>query len=69
MAKSDSVPHIVQQALNQREMDYLCPIGAFSQYGIRRVADSHEDTDVRQSFSIDGDRILHSLAYTRYIEQ
>jgi len=69
MAKSDSVPQVVQQALNQREMDYLCPIGAFSQYGIRRVPDPHVDTDFRQSFSIDGDRILHSLAYTRYIDK
>jgi dGTPase len=69
MAKSDSVPQVVQQALNQREMDYLCPIGAFSQYGIRRVPDPYEDTDFRQSFSIDGDRILHSLAYTRYIDK
>lgn len=69
MAKSESVPHVVQQALNQREMDYLCPIGAFSQDGIRRDPDPHEDTDFRQSFSIDGDRILHSLAYTRYIDK
>jgi dGTPase len=69
MAKSDSVPQVVQQALNQREMDYLSPIGAFSQQGIRRVPDPHEDTDFRQSFSIDGDRILHSLAYTRYIDK
>jgi len=69
MAKSEYVPHIIQQALNQREIDYLCPIGAFSQHGIRRVSDLHEDTDFRQSFSIDGDRILHSLAYTRYIDK
>ena len=69
MVKSEYVPHIVQQALNQREIDYLCPIGAFSQHGIRRVSDLHEDTDFRQSFSIDGDRILHSLAYTRYIDK
>jgi dGTPase len=69
MAKFDSVPHVVQQALNQREIDYLCPIGAFSQHGIRRVPDPHEGTDFRQSFSIDGDRILHSLAYTRYIDK
>ncbi len=69
MVKSESVPHIVQQALNQREIDYLCPIGAFSQHGIRRVSDLHEDTDFRQPFSIDGDRILHSLAYTRYIDK
>ena len=65
MAKSESVPHIVQQALNQRELDYLCPIGAFSQNGVRRVPDLHEGTDFRQSFSVDADRILHSLAYTR----
>lgn len=69
MVKSEYVPHIIQQALNQREIDYLCPIGAFSQHGIRRVSDLHEDTDFRQSFSIDGDRILHSLAYTRYIDK
>ncbi len=69
MVKSEYVPHIIQQALNQREIDYLCPIGAFSQHGIRRVSNLHEDTDFRQSFSIDGDRILHSLAYTRYIDK
>jgi dGTPase len=69
MAKSDSVPHVVRQALNQREVEYLCPIGAFSQQGIRRLSDPHEDPDFRQSFSIDGDRILHSLAYTRYIDK
>ena len=69
MAKSDSVPRLVQKALNKREMDYLCPIGAFSQHGFRRVPDPHEDTDFRQSFSIDADRILHSLAYTRYIDK
>ena len=69
MARSDSVPHNVQQALNQREIDYLCPLGAFSQGGIRRLPDSHEDTDFRQAFSVDGDRILHSLAYTRYIDK
>jgi len=69
MAKSDSIPHVVQQALNQREVDYLCPIGAFSHNGVRRLQDPHEDTDFRQPFSIDGDRILHSLAYTRYIDK
>lgn len=69
MAKSDSVPHVVRQALNQREVEYLCPIGAFSRHGIRRLSDPHEDPDFRQSFSIDGDRILHSLAYTRYIDK
>ncbi|MDO9110959.1 MAG: HD domain-containing protein [Desulfatirhabdiaceae bacterium] len=69
MAKSDSVPRLVQKALNKREMDYLSPIGAFSQHGFRRVPDPHEDTDFRQSFSIDADRILHSLAYTRYIDK
>ncbi len=69
MATSDSVPHGVRQALNQREVDCLCPTGAFSQNGIRRVPDPHGDSDFRQSFSIDGDRILHSLAYTRYIDK
>lgn len=69
MAKSDLIPQQVHQALNQREMDYLCPIGTLSQNGIRRFPDPHEDTDFRQEFSIDADRILHSLAYTRYIDK
>jgi dGTPase len=69
MAKFDSVPHAIQQALNQREVDYNSPVGAFSQQGIRRVPNAHPDADFRQPFSIDGDRILHSLAYTRYIDK
>jgi dGTPase len=69
MATFDSIPHIIQQALNQREVDYHCPVGTFSQDGIRRFPDTHPDPDFRQSFSIDADRILHSLAYTRYIDK
>lgn len=69
MARSDTVLNALQQALNLREMDFFCPVGAYSQQGIRRVPDPHENTDFRQSFSIDGDRILHSLAYTRYIDK
>jgi dGTPase len=69
MAKFDSVPYAIQQALNQREVDYNSPVGAFSQQGVRRHPDTHPDGDFRQPFSIDGDRILHSLAYTRYIDK
>jgi dGTPase len=69
MVKFNSIPHVVQLALNQREMDFHSPISAFSQDGIRRCPDLHPDTDFRQPFSIDADRILHSLAYTRYIDK
>lgn len=69
MEKSESIPHILQEGLNSRETKYLSPLAAFSINGIRRHTESHEEDDYRQSFSIDADRILHSLAYTRYIDK
>lgn len=69
MAKFSSIPHTIHQALNQRENDFFNPVAALSQNGIRRHSEPYENDDYRQSFSIDTDRILHSLAYTRYIDK
>jgi dGTPase len=60
---------MIQKALNQRELENLSPVAASSTQGIRRVAESHLGKGYRQSFSVDVDRILHSLAYTRYIDK
>jgi dGTPase len=59
----------IQQMLNQREGEILSPLAAQSRNGRRRSAETYPDTGYRQSFSRDADRILHSRAYTRYIDK
>jgi len=55
--------------LNQREIEILSPIATFSQNGVRRLKEERLEKDHRQAFSVDVDRILHSHAYTRYIDK
>ena len=59
---------ILKTSLDQREAAYLSPVATLSSRAQRR-----ESEDVpggyRQDFSLDVDRILHSLAYTRYIDK
>ncbi|MBF0411877.1 MAG: HD domain-containing protein [Desulfamplus sp.] len=59
----------MKDILNKREREYLSPLAAFSESAIRRKYDSRAEDGYRQNFSIDADRILHSLAYTRYIDK
>ncbi|MBF0211270.1 MAG: HD domain-containing protein [Desulfamplus sp.] len=58
-----------KEALNLRERDLFSPFAAFSQDAIRRKYDLRAQEGYRQNFSLDADRILHSLAYTRYIDK
>lgn len=59
----------VKQRLRLLEKERLSPYATLSSQAIRR-RDEPEITDGhRENFSIDGDRILHSLAYTRYIDK
>ena len=60
---------MIQLALKQRESENLSPIATVSAEGVRRFHDDHFEKGYRQTFSVDGDRILHSLAYTRYIDK
>lgn len=53
--------------LNTREMGRLSPAATHSVDAIRRQEE--EKDGHRQSFSLDADRILHSRAYTRYIDK
>ncbi|HIJ57331.1 MAG TPA: HD domain-containing protein [Deltaproteobacteria bacterium] len=55
--------------LNQRETEILSPIATYSKDAMRRQSEAHLDTGYRQAFSVDADRILHSRAYTRYIDK
>jgi dGTPase len=57
----------LKEKLDGRERRNLSPLAAASSDGLRRF---HEPmVGHRQSFALDGDRILHSKAYTRYIDK
>lgn len=55
--------------LNNYEAQYMSSHATLSKQGIRRIQDKHVESGYRQTFSLDVDRILHSLAYTRYIDK
>ena len=53
--------------LEKRELTHLSPIAIKSSATIRRKED--EQTGYLQNFAVDADRILHTKAYTRYIDK
>ena len=57
----------VKKQLDAKEEDFLSGFATLSRNGIRRQTDAQ--TGHRQAFAIDADRILHSRAYTRYIDK
>ncbi len=44
-------------------------LACFSTRAVRRHKEGHQDNEYRQAFSADADRILNSLAFTRYIDK
>lgn len=58
----------LKEELNQREKLFLSNKATFSLDAIREKKEEYK-YDHRQPFAIDTDRILHSLAYTRYIDK
>jgi dGTPase len=69
MKRSNQTTIFIKQALENREADAFSPAAALSAGGIRRVEEPRMASGYRQAFSQDVDRILHSLAYTRYIDK
>ena len=57
----------IQNELNTAEMRNLSPAATHSVDALRRKEE--EKDGHRQSFSLDADRILHSRAYSRYIDK
>jgi len=55
--------------LDRLESETLSPRATCNVTGIRRTPDSKLEGGYRQAFSVDADRILHSLAYARYIDK
>lgn len=59
----------VRRELDQGEEKRFSPWACFSRDAVRKFRDHDIDQGHRQSFSVDSDRILHSLAYSRYIDK
>lgn len=59
----------LSRMLDLREAAQLAVGAARSAGGIRRQPEGRLSTDYRQGFAVDVDRILHSMAYTRYIDK
>lgn len=64
----DDVLENLKKSLDQREAEYLSPVATLSCNALRREPEGDRG-GYRQDFSLDVDRILHSLAYTRYIDK
>ncbi len=62
-------PEAIRQVLNERESQTLSKNAVLSSDGLRRHHEEKLGEGYRQPFSQDVDRILHSLAYTRYIDK
>src|SRR6056297_1476248 len=59
----------LRQILDKREALQLSEFAVRSGAGVRRRKEKRLEADYRQNFAVDVDRILHSLAYTRYIDK
>ncbi len=59
----------LKESLDEREKAILAPWAAKSCEATRRLSEERIDLGHRQNYAVDSDRILHSLAYTRYIDK
>lgn len=60
---------LLKEKLNERERQYLSSYATLSAEAVRRQPEERLVHGHRQEFSVDADRILHSQAYTRYIDK
>lgn len=59
----------LRHQLDRQEDELLSPYATKSRQAIRRQYEERIDLGHRQNFAVDTDRILHSRAYTRYIDK
>ena len=59
----------IKTILDNEEETRLSPWACLSRDAVRRRFEEHITSGHRQNFSLDTDRILHSLAYSRYIDK
>ena len=65
----DQLLNRIAKALSQREAKFFSQLATHHRQAKRRNRDAHLEIGYGQAFSVDTDRILHSLAYTRYIDK
>jgi len=59
----------IRNVLDRRESEWFSEGAAHSRAAVRRRAEARLETGYRQNYAVDADRILHSRAYTRYIDK
>ncbi len=70
MKKSEDLTlGMIKMTLDQRESENMSPVATLNKNAVRRMDEKKIETEYRQAFSVDADRILHSSAYTRYIDK
>ncbi|MEE9418376.1 MAG: hypothetical protein V3W43_02790, partial [Desulfatiglandaceae bacterium] len=67
--KSNELLAGIRADLDEREGARFSPWACLSRDAIRLREEDEVNQGHRQNFSIDTDRILHSLAYSRYIDK
>jgi dGTPase len=65
----EEIMGLARGALDEQEARQLSERAALNRGATRRELEDRRDTDYRQHFSIDVDRILHAHAYARYIDK
>jgi dGTPase len=65
----DEVLAGLRRRLEAREEGLLSPLACLSRQAVRRRPDPLAEQGHRLAFAVDADRVLHSLAYTRYIDK
>ena len=65
----DQVLHGVRAILDSKEKERLSPWSCPSTSAVREREEETLEKGHRQNFSVDSDRILHSLSYSRYIDK
>ena len=66
-SETENILNGLKARLEQREASLLSPLAARSSEALRRRPE--ERLGHRQDYALDGDRILHSRAYSRYIDK
>jgi len=67
--RPDPVLTGITRTLDELEKQNLSPEATRNAEGVRKEREEYLEIGYRQAFSVDTDRILHSLAYTRYIDK
>lgn len=69
MKYNEKILRRARAALDALEMNRLSGQAALNSSAVRRTDEQYGETDYRQDYSIDVDRILHAHAYARYIDK